>query len=185
LQRNNNTSTRIKPIFLMGFMGSGKTTLGRALHAATGAKFIDLDDAIEARAGTSIKEIFAAQGEAGFRRLETSTLADVANNYDIIACGGGTPCFGGNMELMNSIGTTVWLQAPTSLLVDRLILATANRPLIAGMSRTELQAYVEKTVAQRSPHYSKAQERFDASDLDSADGIARSVKLFAEHFLGK
>ncbi len=166
----------------MGFMGSGKTTLGRALHASTGVDFVDLDNAIEERAGMTIKAIFAAQGEAAFRELETQTLSAVADRGGIIACGGGTPCFGNNMALMNSIGTTVWLQAPEALLVDRLIAASAKRPLIAGMSRDELTAYVHKTVAARTPHYSLAAATFDASNLDTVDGIEHSVAEFVQKF---
>lgn len=166
----------------MGFMGSGKTTLGRALHAATGIDFVDLDDAIEERAGMSIKEIFAAKGEAYFRQLEIETLALVAEKSGIIACGGGTPCFGDNMALMNRLGTTVWLQAPVELLCDRLIVAAAKRPLIAGMTRAELNEYVVKTIEARTPFYSKAKHMFDASDLDTADGIDRTVNLFVQKF---
>jgi shikimate kinase len=162
----------------MGFMGSGKTTLGRALHSATGVDFVDLDDAIEQRAGMTIKQIFAQNGEAAFRELETQTLAEMASHSGIIACGGGTPCFGNNMRLMNSLGTTIWLQAPIDLLVERLINASAQRPLIAGMSRPQLHEYVEQTVEKRSPHYSQAAHTFDASDLDTAEGIDRSVAKF-------
>lgn len=166
----------------MGFMGSGKTTLGRALHAATGVDFVDLDDAIVEASGQTIKQIFAERGEEGFRKVETEMLSAVASRQGIVACGGGTPCFGNNMQLMNSIGTTVWLQAPVQLLVDRLIVATAQRPLIAGMSREELQSYVEKTVEARTQHYSRAASMFDASDLDTAEGIARSVDKFVNQF---
>lgn len=166
----------------MGFMGSGKTTLGTALHSATGVDFVDLDDAIEERAGKTIKQIFAEQGEEAFRQLETETLALVATRGGVVACGGGTPCFGNNMELMNELGTTVWLQAPVDLLVNRLIVATAKRPLIAGMSRQQLHDYVVKTVEARTPHYSRATQSFDASDLDTLEGIERSVKSFVNQF---
>lgn len=166
----------------MGFMGSGKTTLGSALHQATGVEFVDLDDAIEQRAGTTIKQIFAERGEAAFRELETQTLAEMASHSGVIACGGGTPCFGNNMRLMNSLGTTVWLQAPIDLLVERLIDASAKRPLIAGMSRGELHDYVQQTVEKRTPYYSQAAHTFDASDLDTLEGIDRSVAKFVTLF---
>jgi shikimate kinase len=167
----------------MGFMGSGKTTLGRTLHAATAIDFVDLDDAIEESRSMSIKEIFAKYGEAKFREIETETLLKVSQAKGIVACGGGTPCFGNNMELMNSLGTTIWLQAPIDLLVERLLCASAKRPLIAGMTREQLQAYVTKTVDTRSAFYSKATERFDASDLDTAEGIERSVAAFIQKFI--
>jgi shikimate kinase len=182
LRKNNNVTTLIKPIFLMGFMGSGKTTLGRALHKVSEVDFIDLDDVIEERAGKTIKEIFAEQGEAVFRQLESEALADAAKRGGIVACGGGTPCFGNNMELMNSVGVTVWLQAPIDLLVERLIIAADRRPLIAGLTHEQLRAFVAKTVEARSEQYSRAQERFDASDLDTIEGIARSVDSFITRF---
>ncbi|MDE6074645.1 MAG: shikimate kinase, partial [Muribaculaceae bacterium] len=97
-EKNDNRNVPMKPVFLIGFMGSGKTTLCNALTARTGLRSVDLDDFIENEAGMSIKEFFARYGEAEFRRLESESLARAAaSGYDIIACGGGTPCFNNNM----------------------------------------------------------------------------------------
>lgn len=165
-------------------MGSGKTTLGRALHTATGLSFTDLDEAIEERSGMSVREIFDRYGEAEFRRMERETLAETACGRDmIVACGGGTPCQEGNMELMNRLGTTIWLEAPTELLTKRLAEASEQRPLIAGKSLSELREFVERTTESRRKHYSLARERFDASRLDNADEIAESVGEFIRRFL--
>ena len=101
----------MKAIFLIGYMGSGKSTLGKALAQRCDIRFIDLDDYIEERAGKKIREIFAEDGEAAFRDLERRMLLEVSDMDNVlVACGGGTPCFGDNMELMNSRGITVLLQ---------------------------------------------------------------------------
>lgn len=100
------------PIFLIGYMGSGKTTLGRGVESRAHVSFIDLDDYIEEREGMTVSEIFKARGETGFRKAERECLAELAAKDNLlVACGGGTPCFFDNMEVMNSSGTTVWLDA--------------------------------------------------------------------------
>lgn len=165
-------------------MGSGKTTLGRALHAATGLPFTDLDEAIEERAGMSVREIFDRFGEAEFRRMEREMLAETARGGDmIIACGGGTPCQDGNMELMDRLGITIWLEAPTERLAERLEAAMEQRPLIAGKSRDELRRFIEETTESRRKHYSKARERFDSSRLDNAAEIEETTGKFIERFM--
>lgn len=99
----------MKRIFLMGYMGSGKTTLGRAFARAEGLEFIDLDWYIEERLHKSISELFAERGEEGFRNLERKMLHEAGEFEDVvIACGGGTPCFFDNMEYMNRQGTTIF-----------------------------------------------------------------------------
>jgi shikimate kinase len=98
----------MKPVFLIGYMGCGKTTLGEVLARQMGVPFIDLDEYIEHQQGMTIVEIFASDGEARFRELETAALRDVAAaGGAIVACGGGTPCHGDNMALMNQTGITV------------------------------------------------------------------------------
>ena len=159
----------MSPIYLIGFMGSGKTTLGRALAAATGLRFIDLDEYIEEQSGASVSEIFATRGEVAFRELERLTLLEVSRMDDVIvACGGGTPCFGSNMELLNSTG---------------LIESCAKRPLIAAMGSHELEEYIRRTVEARMPFYSKARQRFGSDELETAEMIAASVARFTDRFL--
>lgn len=173
------------PIFLLGFMGCGKTTLGKALHNATGLDFVDLDEAIEARAGMSVREIFSRRGEAAFRRMEREQLRLEAGGHTrtIVACGGGTPCQHGNMSLMNSLGTTVWLQAPVDVLTRRLRLAREQRPLIATLGDTELELFVAETLHRRSPHYAMAHHTFDSSELEDPHQIAAAVSAFTRRFL--
>lgn len=123
----------MRPIFLIGFMGCGKSTLGRALSKQTGIELIDLDHYIERRFHRSITDIFAIEGETRFRDLERRMLEETGEFENVvIACGGGTPCFGNNMEFMNSHGTTVYLEASEERLLDRLIKA----PQAPTLSRT-------------------------------------------------
>ena len=111
----------MRPIFLIGYMGCGKTTLGEVLARQMGLHFIDLDEFIEARQGMTIPQIFDQMGEARFRELETEALSEVAVIQNVIVgCGGGTPCHGGNMALMNQAGTTVWLTTSPERITARL-----------------------------------------------------------------
>ena len=171
------------PVFLIGYMGSGKTTLGQALHSATGMPFVDLDQAVEREAGMTVSRIFELQGEAGFRRLETSMLRRVSGMRAIVACGGGTPCQPGNIELMNSAGVTVWLQADVDRLAARLAEARSTRPLIAALSNSDLRRFVEDNLRRRTPYYSRAAHTFDANALDDARQIAETTKRFIDQFL--
>lgn len=174
----------MKPIFLIGFMGSGKSTLAEALAAATGLEYIDLDTYIECRFHANIRDIFAREGEARFREIERSMLREVSTFENvIIACGGGTPCFFDNMELMNSRGLTVHLQASHVRLFERLKLGRSRRPLIAAMSDDELSRYILEALAKRTPYYSKADATFDADWLDSRLQITESVEQFRQKFL--
>lgn len=160
-------------------MASGKTTLGRALAAATGRGFVDLDDYIAGRQGQSVSEIFATMGEDAFRAMEREALSDIIARSDaqlIVACGGGTPCFGDNMDLMSAAGTTVWLDAPVGVLLRRLRLERAGRPLVAGLvGPGELERYVSVNLERRRPYYSRASCRFDSSRLESEAEITDSV----------
>ncbi|MCH5305109.1 MAG: shikimate kinase [Rikenella sp.] len=145
-------------IFLVGFMGCGKTTLGRPLAGKLGCRFVDLDRCIEEGEGRTIGEIFAAQGEAHFRTLEHTYLQQViAGNEDaVVATGGGTPCFYDNMALMNASGITVYLKFAPGRLAERLRTARTQRPLVAGKSPEELLAYIEATLAEREAYYGQA-----------------------------
>lgn len=166
----------MRPIFLIGFMGSGKSTLGRALSRATGLQFIDLDLYIECRFHASVRDIFASQGEDAFRDIERRMLREVCDFEDVIvACGGGTPCFFDNMDIMNRSGVTVMLDASRPRLLERLKLGRRKRPLIAAMTDEQLEQYIADALEARMPHYSKAAVTFMADRLDSVEQIEESV----------
>lgn len=145
-------------IFLIGFMGSGKTTLGRPLASRLGYEFLDLDKVIEEGEGATVGEIFAARGEEYFRTLERRYLQDIIvhGGNAVVSTGGGTPCFNGNMELMNTNGITVYLKLSPGMLADRLMAARVCRPLLAGKSPEELLQYIVDTLAVREEHYERA-----------------------------
>src|SRR5690554_4762065 len=130
-------------IFIIGYMGSGKTTVGKRLAKALSLDFIDLDAYIQSKYRKTIPQLFEEKGEKGFRELEHLTLREVATFEDVvISTGGNAPCFFDNMELMNGAGTTVYLQAEPNELADRLAASKTVRPLIAGKSREELVPFI-------------------------------------------
>lgn len=169
----------MKPIFITGYMASGKTTFARALAKATGRQFIDLDFYIEQRFRKSVKEIFAERGEDEFRRMETCMLREVGEFEDvIIACGGGTPCFNDNMEYMNSRGTSVYLDTPVWRIVERLVANRTRRPLMANKSNEEIEKAVEAGLKERLRHYRKAHIDFSGEELEDRRQIDKSVAEF-------
>lgn len=175
----------MKTIFLIGYMGCGKSTLGKALARRCELDFIDLDDYIEARAGKKIRQIFAEDGEAAFRDMERRMLLEVSTEGErdvIVACGGGTPCFGGNMELMQSRGLTVLLNASEERLFERLKRGRHKRPLIAALDDSQLEEFVRRQLAERMPHYSRAAETFDSTCLEDEDQIEEKCKALISRF---
>ena len=146
-------------IFLVGYMGCGKSTLGKKLAHNLKHDFIDLDSYIEEQEGRTIKEIFADDGEDYFRKLERVYLHRVIDTENVvISVGGGTPCFFDNMEQMNEYGMTVYINMHPKALIPRLQLSEAFRPLIAEMEGEVLLDYVYKTLRGREGFYHKAQK---------------------------
>lgn len=144
-------------IFLIGFMGCGKTYWGQILAKKLGLPFHDLDDLIATRSGKCIAEIFTEDGEPGFRQLEHDTLQTLADlPPSVIATGGGTPCFFDNMEWMNACGTTIYLSTPSTLLAERLRHEKEIRPLLHLVNNVDLQRFIENKVKERAPCYLKA-----------------------------
>jgi len=159
-------------IFLLGFMGSGKSYTGKKLAAAIGRPFIDLDDWVEAAAGKTIKQIFAEQGEAHFRKLERQTLHSLANLPSfVLACGGGTPCFHDNMSWMNRHGRTFFLDVDVQTLTERLKRESGHRPLL--QDGQPIEQIVREKLANRRKFYEKAQVQL-RTDNPQAD-LARLV----------
>lgn len=169
------------PVYLMGFMGSGKTTLGRALAARFDvARYVDLDEEAERVAGMSVREIFSSRGERYFRELEREALRRCAVERGlIVGCGGGTPCQPGNMELMNSTGLTVLLRASDKALLRRLLEAQAQRPLLNGMDPAALADYIRSEQLRREPFYGLATLEFPSDFLESEEEVSASCEAFA------
>lgn len=166
----------MRRIFLIGYMGSGKTTLGKAFSQAMRLQFIDLDWYIEERFHKTIREIFAEKGEAGFRELEKRMLHEVGDFENVlVAAGGGTPCFFDNMDYMNSMGDTVFLDVAPKVLFRRLKIAKTKRPLLADKTDDELMNVITGALKERLPFYSRAKYRFNAEELESYEEVKESV----------
>jgi shikimate kinase len=168
-------------IFLTGYMGAGKTTLGKALALDLNIPFIDLDWYIEERFHKTVSELFAQRGETGFRELERSMLHEVAEFEDvIISTGGGAPCFFDNMSFMNDAGQTVFLNVSPDVLFRRLRVAKRQRPILQGKTDEELKDFIVEALAQRKPFYSQARYTFNADELENRWQIATSVQQLRE-----
>lgn len=171
-------------VYLIGFMGSGKSYLGRLLSNHLGVDHIDLDEWIENNYGKTISEIFQNEGEDQFREKESLALKSLYEAYSgsvnlsitsselnlIISCGGGTPCFNGNMEWMNQHGLSIWLDPPTHVLFERLAREKAHRPLLANLSDDQMKHFVEQKLRERSFFYNQARlvlhdEKWDLNGL--------------------
>lgn len=169
----------MKPLFIIGYMGCGKTTFGKSLAEATGLCFIDLDHFIEKRYASTIPEIFAKHGEDGFRKIERDMLIEVSSSENtIISCGGGTPCFFDNMDIMNNRGTTLWLQTTEECLYNRLTLLRHTRPLLANRTDEEIRDIISLQLAARTPFYSRAHQTWDGNLLEDAKQIAANISSF-------
>lgn len=176
---SDNTNPDPSPIFIVGYMACGKTTFGRALAKALDREFIDLDFRIEQRFRSSISDIFATRGEEAFRRIEASMLREVADMENVVvACGGGTPCFHSNMDVILERGLTVWLQATPQRTVERLIRNRRRRPLMADKSEEELLQAVTDGLQQRNAFYSQAHIIFPGDELEDRRQIDSSIAGF-------
>lgn len=172
----------MKPVFLIGYMGCGKTTLGEVLAQQMGVPFIDLDEYIERQQGMTIVEIFASEGEERFRQLETAALGEVAAmDGVIIACGGGTPCHGNNMTLMNEMGITVWLTTSPERITARLLLPEqrVKRPKFNDLPDEAFLPLVQRELERRSPYYNQASLQFDSTDIETAPATVRTANRLA------
>ena len=133
----------MRRIILIGYMGSGKTTVGRALAKALGLQFYDLDWYIESRRRKTVAQIFAERGEEGFREIERNMLHEVAEFENIVlSCGGGTPCFFDNIDYLNQQGDVIWLKASPEVLYKHLLMGKTERPLLKGKSSEELVSFI-------------------------------------------
>lgn len=163
-------------------MGCGKSSLGKRLSKRLDMEFIDMDKAIEAEAGATIPEIFAAEGEESFRRRERQMLERLSSKEGdcIIATGGGAPCHEGTMEFINACGYSIYLRMPPSILTQRLCRHKEKRPLLTGMSDDEVAAFVTRTLAERETYYLRASISIDCenrSDYYIIDHLSRCLEM--------
>ena len=168
-------------IIIIGYMGAGKTTVGKALARALGLPFYDLDWYIESRMHKTVPQIFAERGEEGFRQVERNMLHEVAEFEDvIISCGGGTPCFFDNMAYLNAQGETIYLKATPEVLYKHLQMGKTVRPLLRDKTPDEMLAFITGQLGQREPYYGQARHTLDVNLLDSYEKIRISVQRIRE-----
>lgn len=174
----------MRPIFLIGFMAAGKTTLGRPLAAALGRPFVDTDAAVEAAVGMTVRQIFDTDGEEAFRRMEREALLRAVADGAVVACGGGTPCHADNMDFMLARGLVVELKASMEATLRRLREAPGKRPLVDNLLAhpDALRAKVEAMQDARRPFYSRAHAVFASDLLETAAEIDGSVEKFIATF---
>jgi shikimate kinase len=154
-------------IYLTGYMGSGKSTLGRKLARHAGLQFVDMDHYIEKRNCKSVPRIFAEEGEAEFRKKERKALEELSEFTDVVvATGGGAPCFFDNMDIMNRTGITIFLNIDPKILANRLLESKTERPLIKGKSKEELVQFIGETLEKRKEFYTKAKYQITQPDMD-------------------
>lgn len=167
----------MRRIIIIGYMGAGKTTVGRALAAELGIEFYDLDWYIESRMRKSVKQLFDEVGEEGFRKIEHNMLHEVAEFENVvISCGGGTPCFFDNMAYMNRQGDTVYLKASPEILYEHLKMGKSVRPLLLNKTPEEVQVFITEQLANREPYYSRAKYTVNVNLMDNHDKIKMSVE---------
>jgi shikimate kinase len=154
-------------IYLIGYMGCGKSTLGRRLSEFLGLQFVDMDHYIEMRNLKTIPQIFAEEGEKEFRLKERKALDELSEFTDtVIATGGGAPCFFDNIDLMNKTGKTIYLNIDPSILAERLLKSKTERPLIKGKSKEQLVAFIDETLKKRNQYYKQAAIEINQPDID-------------------
>jgi len=158
-------------IYLIGFMGSGKSFLGESLAQKLGLVYVDTDQLIEEQTGLKIADIFKEKGESAFRDLESAVLPGLSNDNRslVIATGGGMPCFNDNMDLINDAGLSIYLKWPVSVLVERLK-KSDSRPLVSE-NQSDLNEYVGKLLKERSGYYDRASVIVDSPTVEELTAL--------------
>lgn len=167
---------RMKRIYIIGYMGAGKSTFGKSLALRMNLKSIDTDHFIENRYRKKIGEIFAVEGEERFREIEHRVLLEISEYEDVvISTGGGLPCFNDNMTIMNNTGITVYLEAPVDELAIRLGASKNVRPVLKKRTGSELSDFIRENLSGRKPFYERAQIRFPVESMNKNNDVDRLV----------
>ena len=162
----------MKRIFLIGYMGAGKTTLGKALARRMNLSFIDTDLYIENRYHKKISEIFASEGEERFRDIERRILLEISEFEEVVvSTGGGLPCFNDNMTTMNDNGITVYLETSEEELAARLKVSKNVRPVLKNRSGSELVDFIKENLHIRRKYYEQAVIRFVAERMNTESDV--------------
>ena len=160
-------------LYLIGFMGVGKTTIGKQIAALNKVVFIDTDSQIEIKTSKSIKEIFEIDGEIAFRKLETDTIRSI-NKKAIIACGGGLPAHNNNIEYLKHKGIVIYLKASTETLIQRLEINKNKRPLISNLTNEKRLEFIRKILKKREITYKKADYTIE-TDNKPVEKVLREI----------
>lgn len=163
-------------IFLVGYMGSGKTRTGKLLAKAMNYGFMDMDELFEERYRISIQDFFRKYDEEAFRKLEHQLLAETILRDNVVySMGGGTPCFFNNMEMLNQYGLTVYIRMPALALFRRLEESKKQRPVLNSMASDELLLHIQSQLTARDPFYSRAAFIIDDINLNINE-LAQMIK---------
>ncbi len=155
-------------IFLVGYMGVGKTTYGKKLATRYGLEFIDLDGYISSKENVKVAYIIKSEGERYFRKLEQKYLKELVKEEDVlVSTGGGTPCFFENMTLINQHGVSIYLKLDEKSLAKRLINGVESRPILKGKTIDELTKFIVQHLKERTPYYIRAHVEFDVLNFTS------------------
>lgn len=167
-------------IVLLGYMASGKSTVGRLLARQLGISFVDLDEYIEQHQKKSIKDIFSEKGEIFFRKLEHQMLKEVLDSHTavVLSTGGGTPCYANNMEtILQQSDNSIYLNHSIPVLVERITKEKEYRPLVKNIPDNDLPEFVGKHLFERRPFYMQAEHRVDCDPLSAEEVVAEIKKL--------
>lgn len=164
-------------VFLIGFMGSGKTHWGRTLAAQLKIPFFDLDEIIIGKENKTVAEIFAACGEEYFRMLEKETLEVLIEEHPsmVLSCGGGTPCFFNNIDTMKNDGIVVWLNTHIDVILQRLMREKSKRPLLKEIADREMKNYIIKKLNERRMYYEQADVILDNEDTITTNVFIQTI----------